>query len=441
MADEARGLRGARLRLDPARAARARRRAGGGAQRTRCRSCSRSSDIRGDLHTHTVASDGHQTVEQMAEAAMERGYEYLAITDHACGVGMGMGVDAGHRRALRRAHPRGRAASRAAGPRAAGRRRGEHHARRRPRPPGRRAGGAGLGRGLGARRARPGPGAGDRAAGGGGRAPARRRHRPPVGAHARPARGLRLRRRGADRGLRRARHVPGGQREPAPPRPQGRARAPRDPRRRADPRQHRRPPHAHARASCPTGWRRPAAAGRRRGTSPTPAAGPASRSCARPAGRRSPPRRPSPRASPSQWPASGARPRSRCTRPSAETSAQTASSSTKPHCAAAYASTARISEPARFSAEVAQRAAVEDAHLREDEGREDGEGAGDLDDLVHGKLPCAVVPCRVRRTSSGPPGASDSFYPTRNGPIPVAAVGHRPVLAELRHTSIRRRNP
>ena len=53
----------------------------------------------------------------------------------------------------------------------------------------------------------PDPRAGDRAAGGGGRAPARRRHRPPLGPHARPARGLRLRRRGADRGLRRARHA------------------------------------------------------------------------------------------------------------------------------------------------------------------------------------------------------------------------------------------
>jgi DNA polymerase (family 10) len=40
-------------------------------------------DIRGDLHTHTTASDGQATIEQMAEAAMERGYEFLAITDHS----------------------------------------------------------------------------------------------------------------------------------------------------------------------------------------------------------------------------------------------------------------------------------------------------------------------------------------------------------------------
>lgn len=40
-------------------------------------------DIRGDLHAHTDWSDGHNTIEEMAEAAMERGYEYLAISDHS----------------------------------------------------------------------------------------------------------------------------------------------------------------------------------------------------------------------------------------------------------------------------------------------------------------------------------------------------------------------
>lgn len=40
-------------------------------------------DYRGDLHSHTTASDGQNTIEQMAEAAMARGYEYLAITDHS----------------------------------------------------------------------------------------------------------------------------------------------------------------------------------------------------------------------------------------------------------------------------------------------------------------------------------------------------------------------
>jgi DNA polymerase (family 10) len=39
--------------------------------------------IRGDLHAHTVWSDGDQTIEQMAEEARGKGYEYLAITDHS----------------------------------------------------------------------------------------------------------------------------------------------------------------------------------------------------------------------------------------------------------------------------------------------------------------------------------------------------------------------
>jgi DNA polymerase (family X) len=43
-------------------------------------------DIRGDLHCHTVWSDGRATVEEMAVAARERGYEYLAICDHTANV-------------------------------------------------------------------------------------------------------------------------------------------------------------------------------------------------------------------------------------------------------------------------------------------------------------------------------------------------------------------
>jgi len=49
-------------------------------------------DIRGDLHTHTIASDGHNTIEEMALAARERGYEYLAITDHSASHGFGNDV-------------------------------------------------------------------------------------------------------------------------------------------------------------------------------------------------------------------------------------------------------------------------------------------------------------------------------------------------------------
>jgi DNA polymerase (family 10) len=49
-------------------------------------------DMRGDLHSHTVASDGHNTIEEMGQAARERGYEYLAITDHSASHGFGNDV-------------------------------------------------------------------------------------------------------------------------------------------------------------------------------------------------------------------------------------------------------------------------------------------------------------------------------------------------------------
>jgi DNA polymerase (family 10) len=47
------------------------------------------SEVRGELHCHTVASDGRQTIEQMAAAAVERGYGYIAITDHSATHGFG----------------------------------------------------------------------------------------------------------------------------------------------------------------------------------------------------------------------------------------------------------------------------------------------------------------------------------------------------------------
>jgi len=49
-------------------------------------------DIRGDLHSHTIASDGGNTIEEMGLAARERGYEYLAITDHSASHGFGNDV-------------------------------------------------------------------------------------------------------------------------------------------------------------------------------------------------------------------------------------------------------------------------------------------------------------------------------------------------------------
>jgi DNA polymerase (family X) len=49
-------------------------------------------DIRGDLHSHTIASDGLNTIGEMAAAARARGYEYLAITDHSASHGFGNDV-------------------------------------------------------------------------------------------------------------------------------------------------------------------------------------------------------------------------------------------------------------------------------------------------------------------------------------------------------------
>jgi DNA polymerase (family 10) len=46
-------------------------------------------DIEGDLHCHTTLSDGRNTLDQMAAAARERGYAYLAVTDHSATHGFG----------------------------------------------------------------------------------------------------------------------------------------------------------------------------------------------------------------------------------------------------------------------------------------------------------------------------------------------------------------
>jgi len=50
-------------------------------------------DIRGDLHMHTTATDGRASLEEMAEAARELGYEYIAITDHSKAIAMAFGLD------------------------------------------------------------------------------------------------------------------------------------------------------------------------------------------------------------------------------------------------------------------------------------------------------------------------------------------------------------
>jgi len=51
-------------------------------------------DIRGDLHMHTTASDGQQSIDEMVVAARERGLQYIAITDHSKRVSMARGLDA-----------------------------------------------------------------------------------------------------------------------------------------------------------------------------------------------------------------------------------------------------------------------------------------------------------------------------------------------------------
>jgi DNA polymerase (family X) len=50
-------------------------------------------DIRGDLHMHTDATDGRDTIRQMAEAALARGLKYIAITDHSKNLAMTNGLD------------------------------------------------------------------------------------------------------------------------------------------------------------------------------------------------------------------------------------------------------------------------------------------------------------------------------------------------------------
>lgn len=50
-------------------------------------------EIRGDLHMHTTATDGHHSIRQMCDAAIARGLKYIAITDHSRRVTMANGLD------------------------------------------------------------------------------------------------------------------------------------------------------------------------------------------------------------------------------------------------------------------------------------------------------------------------------------------------------------
>jgi DNA polymerase (family 10) len=50
-------------------------------------------DLQGDVHMHTTATDGHNSIREMAEAALKRGYQYIAITDHSKNLAMTNGLD------------------------------------------------------------------------------------------------------------------------------------------------------------------------------------------------------------------------------------------------------------------------------------------------------------------------------------------------------------
>lgn len=68
------------------------------------------SEIRGDLHMHTTATDGRAGIEAMAIAARAAGLEYIAITDHSRAVAMANGLDEararGHAQAIREVNAR-----------------------------------------------------------------------------------------------------------------------------------------------------------------------------------------------------------------------------------------------------------------------------------------------------------------------------------------------
>ncbi|MGO9084316.1 MAG: PHP domain-containing protein, partial [Candidatus Sulfotelmatobacter sp.] len=50
-------------------------------------------DLQGDVHMHTVETDGKNTIQEMAEAARARGYKYIAITDHSKNLAFANGLD------------------------------------------------------------------------------------------------------------------------------------------------------------------------------------------------------------------------------------------------------------------------------------------------------------------------------------------------------------
>ena len=70
------------------------------------------SDLRADLHMHTTRTDGRDSIDDMVEGAIARGYEYMAITEHSKAIAMAFGFDAARVRqsvaeieAARKRHP------------------------------------------------------------------------------------------------------------------------------------------------------------------------------------------------------------------------------------------------------------------------------------------------------------------------------------------------
>ena len=126
-------------------------------------------DMRGDLHLHSDWSgDGKHSLLDVVEAVRAHGHEYMAITDHSAGVGMGIGLEADDvRRQIEAVQSHPRDARRL---RPAGRLRGRHHGRRLALPARRPARRARLGRRVAARRAAAGRRPHHEAAAGRGRA-------------------------------------------------------------------------------------------------------------------------------------------------------------------------------------------------------------------------------------------------------------------------------
>ncbi len=85
-------LQAARLETAPVRTGPKRARSAHDQARSALPKLIERGDIKGDLHSHTIASDGKNTIAEMAEAARELGYEYVAITDHSASHGFGNDV-------------------------------------------------------------------------------------------------------------------------------------------------------------------------------------------------------------------------------------------------------------------------------------------------------------------------------------------------------------